>query len=76
MDIDDIAIMTPEDYATYMANKSAGISEIAGEFSADAKVVGVYNLNGVRVADSERALGDARGIYIVRTTEGVKKLIR
>jgi len=75
MDIDDIAIMTPEDYATYMENKSAGISEVAAS-AADAKVTGVYNLAGVRVANDESGLGEAHGIYIVRTTEGAKKLIR
>lgn len=75
MDIDDIAIMTPEDYATYMANKAtSAIAEVAVDHNV--QTLGVYNLNGIRVADSEKALGDAKGIFIVRTTEGAQKVIR
>ena len=75
MDIDDIAIMTPEDYATYMANKAtSAIAEVAVDHNV--QTLGVYNLNGIRVADTEKALGDAKGIFIVRTTEGAQKVIR
>lgn len=75
MDIDDIAIMTPEDYAQYMESKGdAAISEIATD--ANAAVLGVYDLNGIRVADSVAALGSAKGFYIVKTTDGAKKVIR
>lgn len=75
MDIDDIAIMTPEDYAAYMASKGENsIIEIATD--ANAAVTGVYNINGIRVADSVEALGDARGVYIVKTTAGASKVIR
>lgn len=75
MDIDDIAIMTPDDYAIYMANKGKeGIEDIA--VSGNAQVLGVYDLNGIRVADSVENLGAARGLYIIRTTEGAQKVIR
>lgn len=75
MDIDDIAIMTPEDYAQYMESKGdAAISQIATD--ANAAVLGVYDLNGIRVADSVAALGSAKGFYIVKTTDGAKKVIR
>ena len=75
MDIDDIAIMTPEDYAKYMADKaSSSVADITGD--RDAVTLGVYNLNGVRVADSAEDLDNARGIYVVRTTAGAKKIIR
>lgn len=73
MDIDDIAIMTPEDYAAYMAGKGAGINGV--EAAAEGEVLGVYNLSGIRVADSVEAL-NAKGLYIVRTTNGAKKVIR
>lgn len=73
MDIDDIAIMTPEDYAAYMESKKAALDEIAAD--AQAEVLGVYNLSGIRVADSVEAL-NAKGLYIVRTTNGAKKVIR
>lgn len=75
MDIDDIAIMTPEDYAAYMAGKataSVGNVAVAGE----AQVLGVYNLGGVRVADSVEALGQAKGMFIVKTSNGAEKVIR
>ena len=74
MDIDDIAIMTPADYAEYVANKSASISSIAVD--AEAKTLGVYDLRGVRVADSVENLGDSKGFFIVRTTNGSQKVIR
>ena len=75
MDIDDIAIMTPDDYAAYMASKSEnGVEDIA--VSGNAQVLGVYDLNGIRVADSVENLGAARGLYIIRTTEGAQKVIR
>lgn len=75
MDIDDIAIMTPEDYAQYMESKGQNaINEIATD--ANAAVLGVYDLNGIRVADSVAALGSAKGFYIVKTTDGAKKVIR
>ena len=75
MDIDDIAIMTPEDYAQYMESKGQdAINEIATD--ANAAVLGVYDLNGIRVADSVAALGSAKGFYIVKTTDGAKKVIR
>lgn len=75
MDIDDIAIMTPDDYAAYMASKSEnGVEDIA--VSGNAQVLGVYDLNGIRVADSVENLGEARGLYIIRTTEGAQKVIR
>lgn len=74
MDIDDIAIMTPADYAEYVANKSASISSIAVD--AEAKTLGVYDLRGVRVADSMENLGDSKGFFIVRTTNGSQKVIR
>ena len=75
MDIDDIAIMTPDDYAAYMAGKSQnGVEDIA--VSGNAQVLGVYDLNGIRVADSVENLGAARGLYIIRTTEGAQKVIR
>lgn len=75
MDIDDIAIMTPEDYAQYMESKGQNaINEIAT--GANAAVLGVYDLNGIRVADSVAALGSAKGFYIVKTTDGAKKVIR
>lgn len=75
MDIDDIAIMTPEDYAQYVESKGQNaINEIATD--ANAAVLGVYDLNGIRVADSVAALGSAKGFYIVKTTDGAKKVIR
>lgn len=75
MDVDDIAIMTPEDYKTYFDGKeAAGIADVAVEGIGEE--LGVYNLNGVRVADNVEALGDAAGLYIVRTTTGAKKVIR
>lgn len=71
MDVDDVAIMTPEDYAEYFASKgAAGVEAVA----ADAAVLGVYNLQGIKVADSVEALGAAKGIYVVKTTEGAKKV--
>lgn len=75
MDIDDIAIMTPEDYETYMANKAeSGITDVAVD--ANAVTLGVYDLNGVRIADTVEDLGNARGFYIVRTSAGARKIIR
>ena len=74
MDIDDIAIMTPEDYEQYLANKSAGVSDIS--VAAQGQVLGVYNLRGVRVADNAEALGAQKGFFIVRTTDGAQKLVK
>ena len=75
MDIDDIAIMTPEDYEEYFENKAtASIEELNAD--KEAVVTGVYNINGVRVADSIEALGDASGLFIIATTNGAKKVIR
>ena len=75
MDIDDIAIMTPEDYATYMASKAT--SSVAGiEVAGEAKTLGVYDLNGVRVANSVENLGNRKGIFVVRTSNGAQKVIR
>lgn len=73
MDIDDIAIMTPEDYATYMENKKNAAVEA---IEAEAAVLGVYDLNGIRVADNEEALGQAKGIFVVVTEAGAKKVVR
>lgn len=75
MDIDDIAIMTPEDYASYMESKKASITSVEAVADGSA-VTGVYNLSGIRVADSEEALGDNRGVYIVRTADSARKIIR
>lgn len=75
MDIDDIAIMTPEDYAKYMENKkTSSVSGIAADINAE--VLGVYDINGIRVADKAENLGKAKGIYIIRSTNGAKKVIR
>lgn len=74
MDIDDVAIMTPEDYAEYFANKeSAGIENIITD--ANETVTGIYSINGMKVADSVESLGDTKGLYIVKTTSGAKKVI-
>lgn len=73
MDVDDVAIMTPEDYEIYMAGKGDGVENIA--VADDAAVLGVYNLNGIRVADNVEGLS-SKGLYIVRTTKGAQKVIR
>lgn len=74
MDVDDVAIMTPEDYEEYMASKNpAGVNAIATE---KAEVLGVYNLNGVKVANSMDAVKDVKGVYIVKTTNGAVKVVK
>lgn len=74
MDVDDVAIMTPEDYAVYFDSKEeAGIFDIVAD--RNATVTGVYNLNGVKVADSVETLGNIKGLFIVKTTAGAKKVI-
>jgi len=77
MDIDDIAIMTPEDYALYMENKKPDQSSVASiATDNNAEVLGVYDINGIRVADKAENLGKAKGLYIIRTTNGAEKVIR
>lgn len=74
MDVDDVAIMTPEDYAEYFANKeNTGVNEIFS--GANAKVTGIYNLSGVKVAENLDAISGQKGLFIVKTSEGTKKVI-
>lgn len=76
MDVDDVAIMTPEDYKAYFDAKgdNAGIEAVGSE--ADVETLGVYTLSGIRVANSVDGLGDAKGIYVVRTNKGANKIVR
>lgn len=54
-------------------NEPAGVEEV--NIADNAVVLGVYNLAGVRVADNVESLGAAKGLYIVRTTNGAKKVV-
>lgn len=75
MDVDDIAIMTPEDYEEYFAQKStAAVEDIISD--APAAVSAVYDLNGLKVADSLEALGNAKGLFIVKAGKDTKKVVR
>ena len=76
MDVDDVAIMTPEDYKAYFDAKgdNAGIEAVGSE--ADVETLGVYTLSGIRVANSVDGLGDAKSIYVVRTNKGANKIVR
>lgn len=45
--------------------------------AADSKVAqGVYNLQGIRVANNLEELGNQSGLYIVRTAEGAQKIVK
>lgn len=64
MDLDDVCVYNPND--------EAGISNVTDA----AAQLGVYNLNGVRVANNAAELGNAKGVYVVRTNKGAFKLAR
>lgn len=69
MDIDDVCIWSDNDPAgTDAAVNTVGVDT--------AKELGVYNLNGVRVANNAAELGNAKGVYVVRTNKGAFKLAR
>lgn len=54
-------------------NEPAGVEDV--NIADNAAVLGVYNLAGVRVADNVEGLGAAKGLYIVRTSNGAKKVV-
>lgn len=74
MDVDDVFVGTPEDYAAYKASKG-GVNGVA-EVYTPAEERGVYSLDGVRVANSISELNGAKGIYVVRTADKAVKVVR
>lgn len=78
MDVDDVVLMPTDDYNTFKENReaiqewqNAGIAEVIADGGSDA-VLGVYNLQGVEVAKTTDGL---KGLYIVRTAKGGKKVV-
>lgn len=78
MDVDDVVLMPTDDYNTFKENReaiqewqNAGIAEVIADGGNDA-VLGVYNLQGVEVAKTTDGL---KGLYIVRTAKGGKKVV-
>jgi len=70
-DVDDLVIMTPDEYQDYRDKREdeSGVESVL--LDENAEVTGVYNLQGVKVADTTEGL---KGIYILRTTNGAKKV--
>ncbi len=78
MDVDDVVLMPTDDYKYFKENReklqewqNAGIANVAAD-AENLKVLGVYNMQGVEVAKSTEGL---KGLYIVRTAKGGKKVI-
>lgn len=70
MDLDCVKLYSDEDPDGN--DTPAGINNVIAD---NAVVLGVYNLNGVRVADNVEGVS-AKGLYIVRTANGAKKVVR
>lgn len=66
--------MTIDNVALWNEKGEGGIEGITVE--GNNEVLGVYNLNGVRVANNVEALGASKGLYIVRTANGAHKVVR
>lgn len=62
-----VYLETKSEIAEITVNVSSGVAEIATE---DADILGIYDVNGMKVSD------DAKGVLIVRTSKGAFKVIR
>lgn len=76
LDVDDVCVMTPDDYQEYFANKGVEDRVEALNAERNAQVTGVYDFAGVRVADSMDQLNGRKGMFIVTTTAGAKKIVK
>lgn len=64
MDIDLVRLYDPNE---------SGVATVGVDA---AQTIGVYNMNGIRVADNMDGLDSQKGIYVVRTTKGAYKVAR
>lgn len=81
MDVDDVVLMPTDDYNFFKENREdiqawqneqgAGVDNVAADLNAS-EISAVYNLQGVEVAKTTEGL---KGLYIVRTGKGAKKVI-
>lgn len=71
--IDNVKVYDVNAYESFH-NDNTGIGNVNAAPST--AVTGVYNLQGIRVADTTDQLGDSHGVFIVRNINGSAKILR